>query len=277
MTRRGPDDANPARQRRGVQPWFLYSTAVIEAEIGVRTADGLMTTFAVRPVGPGPFPMAVLYMDAVGYRAQIKNNARRFAADGYYCLAPDLFYLSGKQLSFNILRMGEEEYRQQHMRIVGSVSSDAVMRDTYALFIATNRDPARATGPKVCVGYGMGARFALDAAAVMRGHFVAAAAIHPGALVTDQVDAAEHELAYVDGELYVAFAGDDPSATPAVVDGFRERLERLHVNSVVERLPNVRQGFAMADLPTYDHDAAEHHFERTLDLWRRKVTLQSSP
>jgi dienelactone hydrolase len=29
-------------------------------------------------------------MDGVGYREQIKANARRFAADGYYCVAPDL-------------------------------------------------------------------------------------------------------------------------------------------------------------------------------------------
>jgi hypothetical protein len=28
----------------------------------------------------------------------------------------------------------------------------------------------------------------------------------------------------------------------------------------------------MADLPVYDEAAAEHHFERTLELWRRNLT-----
>jgi hypothetical protein len=28
----------------------------------------------------------------------------------------------------------------------------------------------------------------------------------------------------------------------------------------------------MADLPVYDRDAAEHTFERTLDLWRRNLS-----
>jgi hypothetical protein len=37
----------------------------------------------------------------------------------------------------------------------------------------------------------------------------------------------------------------------------------------VERLPGTTHGFAMADLPVHDHDAAEHSFERVLDLWRR--------
>ena len=33
----------------------------------------------------------------------------------------------------------------------------------------------------------------------------------------------------------------------------------------------VAHGFAMADLPVYDHDAAERHFARTLELWRRNL------
>jgi carboxymethylenebutenolidase len=55
-----------------------------EKEIKVRTADGEMTTFGVHPEGPGPFPVAVLYMDGVGYRDQIKKNARRFAESGFF-------------------------------------------------------------------------------------------------------------------------------------------------------------------------------------------------
>jgi carboxymethylenebutenolidase len=54
-----------------------------DKEIGVRTADGEMTAFVAHPDGEGPFPVAVLYMDGVGYREQVKENARRFAADGY--------------------------------------------------------------------------------------------------------------------------------------------------------------------------------------------------
>jgi carboxymethylenebutenolidase len=65
---------------------------MLEKEIRVRTADGVMTAFVVRPDGDGPFHVAVIFMDGVGYREQLKANARRFAADGYYCVAPDLYY-----------------------------------------------------------------------------------------------------------------------------------------------------------------------------------------
>lgn len=40
----------------------------------------------------------------------------------------------------------------------------------------------------------------------------------------------------------------------------------------MERVPGTRHGFAMADLPVYDPEAAERHFERTLDLWRRNLS-----
>jgi len=52
----------------------------------------------------------------------------------------------------------------------------------------------------------------------------------------------------------------------------KQFLERNHVRGVVERLPGTTQGFAMADLPVYDREAAERHFECRLDLWRRNLS-----
>ena len=242
-----------------------------EREIRIHTADGEMTTFLAHPDGDGPFPVAVLYMDGVGYREQIRRNARRFAADGYFCAAPDLFHRSGEQVAVDFSRMGDEEYRARAMAIIASVTGDGAMTDTEAVLAAAGDDPAAAPGPAVCVGYCMGARVALHAAAAMAGRFVAAAGIHPGALVTDRPDSPHHDVAGVRGELYFAFAEHDQSATPEVVEQFRGELERQGVSGVVERLPGTRHGFAMADLPVYDHDACEHHFERTLDLWRRNL------
>jgi carboxymethylenebutenolidase len=121
----------------------------------------------------------------------------------------------------------------------------------------------------------MGARIALRAASALPDEFVAAAGIHPGALVTDKPDSPHYELAGMRGELYFAFAEIDRSATADVVERFREELERQGVAGVVERLPGVAHGFAMADLPVYDRDACERHFQRTLELWRRSLSGQS--
>ena len=72
-----------------------------EIEITVETDDGRMRVFLVHPDSGGPFPVALLYMDGVGYREQVKANARRFAADGYFCVVPDLFYSFGDNVTLD--------------------------------------------------------------------------------------------------------------------------------------------------------------------------------
>lgn len=245
---------------------------MFETEISVTTTDGEMTTFVAHPDEGGPFPVAVLFMDGVGYREQIKQNVRRFAAAGYYVVAPDLFYRSGEKLWFDFARMGDPAYREQLMSVVASVTPERALADVDAVLAMIADDPAAAGGPKVCVGYCMGARLALHAAAAHPDEFAAAAGIHPGALVADQPDSPHLELADVRGELYFAFAEIDQSATAESVDRFRAEMERQGVKGAVERIPSASHGFAMADLPVYDEAASEHHFERTLELWRRALT-----
>jgi carboxymethylenebutenolidase len=252
-----------------------------EQEIQVKTADGTMTTFVVHPDGDEGLPVALLYMDGIGYRDQVKENARRFAADGYYCVAPDLFYRSGTRLTFDMAQLAADGFKgpeaERLMSAVASVTPERVVADTEATLAAIETDPAAGSGPKVCVGYCMGARVALRVVSALPDQFVAAAGIHPGALVTDQPDSPHHDLAGVRAELYFAFAETDRSATPESIERFSDALETNGIKGTVERLPGTAHGFAMADLPVYNHDAAERHFQRTLELWRRNLGPQPVP
>jgi carboxymethylenebutenolidase len=240
-----------------------------EREIRVQTPDGYMTTFVVHPDGPGPFPVAMLFMDGVGYREQIKENARRFAAEGFYVVAPDLYYRIGDGVSFDFSRM--EEQRERMLAAASSVTPEGASSDVRAVLAAVGADPAAASGPKVSVGYCMGASFALRMAAAMPDEFAAAAAIHPGALVSEKPDSPHLDVPKVRGELFFAFAEIDRTATPGNIDELRRELETNGVRGAVERWPGVTHGFAMADLPVYNREAAERHFQRTLDLWRRNL------
>lgn len=237
-----------------------------------------MRVFVAHPDGGGAYPVAVLYMDGVGYRDQIKENARRFAASGYVCVAPDLYYRAGQDLSFDFSKIASEgmggEEGKRLMAAASSVTPERAMEDTRTILNEIASDPAAARGAKVCVGYCMGARIALRAASELADEFVAAAGIHPGALVTDKPDSPHLDLARVRGELYYAFAEIDRSATPELVDRFRDELHRNGVRGVVERIPGVAHGFAMADLAVYNRDASEHHYDRTLDLWRRNLSRE---
>lgn len=252
---------------------------MIERETRVRTHDGEMTVFIAHPDSGGPFPVAVLYMDGVGYREQIKQNARRFAEGGFYVVAPDLYYRIGPKIHFDMKNMAtgmSDSERDKMMAAASSVKPAGVVADTRAMFETIASDPVAAPGAKVAVGYCLGASVSLGVAADMAGDFVAAAGIHPGALVRDTPDSPHLGVRKVRGELYFAFAENDRTATPENIEQFRGELERHGVRGVVELLPGTTHGFAMADLPVYNRDAAEHHFERTLDLWRRNLAARQA-
>ncbi|HEX5467384.1 MAG TPA: dienelactone hydrolase family protein [Candidatus Limnocylindrales bacterium] len=244
-----------------------------EQEIQVHTADGEMTTFVSRPEGDGPYPVAILFMDGVGYREEIKDHARRFAAAGYVCAAPDLYYRTGRGLHFDpaAFRDPQGEEAQRLRQAMATATPDAVLADVRTLLTDLAEDPAAKAGPAVCVGYCMGARLALRATSALPDTFTAMAAVHPGALVTDGPDSPHHELATVRGEIYVGFAEIDRSASAEVVDAFRQAAQADGVRGVVERIPGVAHGYSMADLPAYDYDAAERHFALTLELWGRNL------
>lgn len=247
---------------------------MIEAELEVPTPDGPMTVFTVHPDAGGPHPVAVVFMDGVGYREQVKENARRFAAGGYFCVAPDLYHRAGRGLHFDVSRMasGLESPDADRLRAAAaSVTPEHVVADTEAALAAAASDPAAAAGARVCVGYCLGARAALTAVSRLPGEFAAAAGIHPGALVTEAADSPHRDLATVRGELYFAFAEQDRTATPESIDRFREEMAARGVRGEVERLPGTTHGFAMEDLPVYQREATERHFEKTLALWRRSL------
>ena len=243
-----------------------------EQEIVVTTPDGKMKVFLVHPSKGGPFPVALLFMDGIGYREQIRANARRFAGAGYYVAAPDLFYRSGDGTILDMTKLmsaGMESPEGKRFReIVSSVTPARVESDIQAILENIRDDGLADTSSLVCVGYCMGARLALHVAAT-RDDMRAMAGVHPGALVTDQPDSPHNDLATVRGEVYFAFAEQDRSATPESIDAFRTAIADAGVRGTVERLPGTAHGFAMADLPVYNHDACEHHFEHTLELWRR--------
>ncbi len=79
---------------------------MIENDVVVITKYGRQPSFAVCPDEPGQFPAIILYMDAPGIREELRDQARRIAKHGYFCLLPDLYYRLGT-LRFDIPRRDE--------------------------------------------------------------------------------------------------------------------------------------------------------------------------
>jgi carboxymethylenebutenolidase len=145
------------------------------------------------------------------------------------------------------------------------------MADTRAFLAAVEGDPRiRADRIGAC-GYCMGGRMTLFAAAALADRVVAAAAIHPGGLVTPAANSPHLGAPRIRGELYFAIADQDGSATPEQMTRLHAAPEAAGVPHEIERYPGALHGFAMPDFPVYDRDAAERQWDRVLALFGRTL------
>jgi carboxymethylenebutenolidase len=247
----------------------------MEKEIRIETADGQMRTFIAHPDTEGPFPVALIYMDGVGYRDELKNIARRYASSGYYTVLADLYHNLGENVVFDMAKMVEEGFDGPEggrmMAAYGQMTPERSETYTQPLLGHVGADAAASSGPKVCLGFCMGARLVLRTLSAFPEEFSAGSGIHPGPLVINQPDSPHHELRTVRGELYFGFAEHDEAAAAELLSAMEEEALRDGVTMRIEVYPGTYHGFAVSDTPVFDRDASERHFERTLELWERNA------
>ena len=93
-----------------------------ERETRVQAADGAMTTFFAAPEGPGPFPVVIVYMDALGLRDELRGIGRRIAGQGYYAVVPDLYHRFGDGITFDASKLRDIEDERSTSRVASSRS-----------------------------------------------------------------------------------------------------------------------------------------------------------
>ena len=64
-------------------------------QIAVRTGAGEMPVHIARGGASTRVPLVVFYMDALGWRDELRQMAARIAALGYFVAMPNLFYRAG--------------------------------------------------------------------------------------------------------------------------------------------------------------------------------------
>ncbi len=247
----------------------------MEREIRIATPAGSMRTFIAHPDGDGPFPVGVIYMDAPGYRDALRDIARRYAAAGYFVVAPDMYHAMGDDITIDLAKIVEQggingEEGQRLMGLAMGLTPDAGASYTRAILDHLADEPAASTGTKVCLGFCMGARHVLHAMATFP-DFGVGVGIHPGVLVTEGESSPHRELRDVRGELYFGFAQVDEASAPEILEALREEADRSGVRLEMEVYEATNHGFALADTPAYDEAAYERHVAATLATWGRHL------
>src|SRR6185436_19528432 len=234
---------------------------MIENDVMVTTKYGRQHAFAACPDAPGKFPPVILYMDAPGYREELRNMGWRIANHGYFCLLPDLYYRLGT-LRFDIPR------RNDAMSVVirgamNSLTIAAVMEDTAGMIGFLDAQDKVKPGPIGCVGHCMSGPFAVAAAATFP-RMKAAASLYGVNMVTEAPDSPHLLIDRVKGELYLNFAETDPGVPATVVPTLEAAMKKAGTKYRIESFAGTHHGFCFAARADYHAAAAEECFARLL-------------
>jgi carboxymethylenebutenolidase len=68
-------------------------------EVGYRGKAGNLKAYVAHPAGGGPRPVVIVVQEWWGLNENIKDVARRFANEGYFAIAPDLYSRQGHKVA----------------------------------------------------------------------------------------------------------------------------------------------------------------------------------
>lgn len=242
---------------------------LIEKEVDVTTKHGRCLSFAACPDAPGTFPGIILYMDAPGYREELKNMSRRIARHGYFCLLPDMYYAYGT-LRFDTPRRDEAMSNVIKAAWTSLTNAD-IVDDTAGLLAYLDAQDKVTPGPVGCVGYCMSGQFVTTVAARYAHRFAAVASLYGVKIVTDQPDSPHLLVDQIKGEMLYLFAETDPSVPDNVIPTLQAALEKAGVKHRIKIFPGTQHGFQFPERVAYAAAASEQAWTMLFDLWDRNL------
>jgi carboxymethylenebutenolidase len=241
---------------------------MIEQDVVINTKYGRQPGYAACPSEPGSYPAIIVYMDAPGFRDELKIQARRIAKRGYFCLVPDLYYRLGT-LRFDVPRRNDA-MSAVIRAAMQSLTNTAVTEDTAGMIAFIDGQEKAKEGPLGCVGHCMSGPFAMTVAAKFS-RMRAAAALYGVDMVTDKPDSPHKSAAEIRGELYVGFAEHDPAVPASVAPALDKALKSAGTRYRIETYEGAHHGFCFANRPDYNAAAAEKCWDTLFDLWDRNL------
>lgn len=239
---------------------------IVEQQRTVDTDDGPMLTFVAHPEG-GVAPAVVVFMHPPGVTPDLLDFARGLAREGYHVVVPDGYHRLGDGVTFDPGSGGPEEFGRM-MAAMSELTDAMVVGDTRALLQQLGEDES-VSGPRACLGFGMGGRHVLVVMSELDGEFAAGVSLHP-AFPPDARDPAALVPGPISGELYIALGENDKIAPVELVDPLQTRLAQIGVEYAVDVHPGADHAFMMPG-PGYHEEAKQRSRERVLELFKRKL------
>jgi carboxymethylenebutenolidase len=209
--------------------------------------------FLAAPEGEGPFPGIIVVQEWWGLDDHIKDVTRRFAAEGFIALAPDLYH--GKVTK----EPGEAQKLMMSMNM-GQASKELSKATDY---LATRPEiSGRGIG---AIGFCMGGGLALNVACE-NPHIRAAAPFYGGN--PNPVDKVQN----LRGPVFAAYAENDNFAGESVRRQLEEALQQYGIKHEIRVYPDTQHAFFNdTRAEVFNRDAAEDAWKRAVSLFRENL------
>ncbi|HEY8005108.1 MAG TPA: dienelactone hydrolase family protein [Phenylobacterium sp.] len=242
----------------------------MKTDVSIHMPDGEARAFVFTPdAGKGPWPAAILYMDAPAIRPAMFEMGERLAKAGYYVLLPDVFWRAGPYPPLDIVkaRAGDPEMGALFAKLRASTNANLQMQDTAVWLDWIAAQPQAKPGKVGVTGYCMGGGIAVRAAGTFPDRIAAAASFHGGNLATDAEDSPHLLAPKTQAKLLVAGADEDRSFDEAQCERLAAAYKAANLDAEVSIWKGAKHGWVPTDMPVYNKDAAERHWRDLVGLF----------
>jgi carboxymethylenebutenolidase len=229
--------------------------------------DDEIGAYLARPLGPGPFPGVLVIHHAPGWDAASKEIARRFAAEGYVAISPNLYHRFGPDL--------EPDDAAAAARANGWITTEQFLGDAGGAVRFLRAMPV-SNGKVGTIGYCSGGRQSFLAACELP---VNAAVDCYGAFVISppppempyKMEPVIDRASKISCPILGLFGVEDKNPTPDEVAQIDAELTRLGKEHEFHTFENAGHGFFAVDRPMYRVEAAVEGWKLILAFYGRTL------
>ncbi len=228
------------------------------ADVKVQSDTDTIPAYEARPAGAGKYPIIIVISEIWGVHEYIKDVCRRFAKEGYYAIAPEMFSREGG--------VGHLKDVQEILKIVLNIPRKQILQDLSATADHARRQPANRADRVGVTGFCWGGSTTIQFAAHYKD--LKAAVVWYGILARAYQDNPPRTGFDVAQEITCPLLGlfgeEDQSPSPVDVRRFEELLKLHNKNVEIVMYPKAGHAFHADYRPSYRPEAAKDGWTRCL-------------
>ena len=253
-------------------PGVANAQAVTEAEVNIKTPDGVADCYFVHPA-TGAHAGVIIWPDILGLRPAFRQMGKRLAQSGYSVLVVNPFY---RQKKAPVVPAGasfaDAATRNAVMPLAQALNATTHVTDAKAFVAWLDTQAAVSKTRKIgTMGYCMGGPITMRTAGAVPERVGAAASFHGGGLVTDQPDSPHLLVSKMKVQYLIAIAENDDQRAPNEKNVLKETFAKANMPAEIEVYAGAAHGWCPPDSAVYNEPQAEKAWSRLLVLFGKAL------